>query len=165
MYVLIATTAFCSPDFSVDFLGSKFQVTEFNGMCSYGLCNVGYYNNTFEKQDVADQCFNPAGQFDHDQLINQAKNQTYVLTELFSTTEIPKSLFSLFLPGETLPTTEFLKAPAPAKPTIKPATTCIAPTSSTAIEPSVTSTSDIPTTTSTSTSDIPTPTSTYVCNA
>ena len=134
-------------------------------MCSYGLCNVGYYNDTFKsKTYVADQCFNPAGQFDHDHLINQAKNQTYALTELFSTTEIPKSLFSLFLPGEILPTTDFLKAPAPTKPTINPTTTCIAPTSSTAIEPSVTSTRDIPTTTSTSTSDIPALTSTYVCN-
>ena len=133
-------------------------------MCSYGVCNVGHYNDTFTKKDVADQCFNPAGQFDHDQLINQAKNQTYVLTELFSTTEIPKTVFSLFLPGETLPTTEFLKAPAPAKPTINPTTTCIATTSSTSIEPSTTSTIDIPTIASTSISDIPTPTSMCLCN-
>ena len=132
-------------------------------MCSYGVCNVGHYNDTFTKQDVADQNFNPAGQFDHDQLINQAKNQTYVLTELFSTTEIPKSVFSLFLPGETFPTTEFLESPAPAKPTINPTTTCIAKTSSTSIDPSSTSTIDIPTTASSSASDIPSPTSMYQC--
>ena len=113
-------------------------------MCSYGVCNVGHYNDSFRKQDIADQCFNPAGQFDYDQLIHQAKNQTYVLTELFNTTEIPKSVFSVFLPGETLPTTKFLEAPAPAKPTIIPTTTCSATV--------------ISTTSSTTSSTIPTPT-------
>ena len=124
-------------------------------MCSYGVCNVGHYNDTFKKQDVADQCFNPAGQFDHDQLMDQAKKQTYVLSELFSTTKIPKSVFSLFLPDETLPTTEFLKAPAPAKPKINPTTTCVATISFKSTEPSTTITNDFPAPTSTSTSDIP----------
>ena len=151
MFALTATKTFCSPDFSVKFLGFEFPVTEVNGMCSYGVCNVGHYNNTYMKKDVADQCFNPAGQFNYDQLINQAKNQTYVLTELFSTTEIPKSVFSTFLPGETLPTTKFLEAPAPPKPTVNPITTCVVPTSST--------TTTATTTTATSTA---TPTSTYV---
>ena len=104
-------------------------MTQPNGMCSYGVCNVGHYNSTFEKKDIADQCFNPAGQFDHDQLISQAKNQTYVLTELFNTTDIPQSLFSVFLPNETFPTTTFLDAVAPTKPTIIPNTTCVAPDS------------------------------------
>lgn len=145
LFAPTATKRFCSPDFSVEFFGLQFQVTEANGRCSYGVCNVGHYNETYKKQDVVDQCFNPAGQFNYDQLINQAKNQTYVLTKLFSTTEIPKSVFSVFLPGETLPTTKFLEAPAPVKPTVNTNTTCEVPTSST--------------TTATSTA---TPTSTYV---
>ena len=161
-----ATEAFCSPDFIVEFLGLKFPVTQANGMCSYGVCNVGYYNSTFEKKDIADQCFNPAGQFDYDQLINQAKNQTYVITELFSTTEIPKSVFSVYLPKETFPTTKFLYAPAPSKPTIIPSTTCMATTSSISMPittPPVTS-AILPTTSSIlpTTSPIPLTTSTYL---
>ena len=151
MFAPTATKTFCSPDFSVKCYGFEFPVIEANGTCSYGVCNVGHYNDTYKKQDVADQCFNPAGQFNYDQLINQAKNQTYVLMELFSTTEIPKSVFSTFLPGETLPTTNFLEAPAPVKPTVIPSTTRMTPTSST-----TTATS---TTTPTSTA---TPTSTYL---
>ena len=130
----------------MEFVGLEFPVTQANGMCSYGVCNVGHYNDTYKKQDIADQCFNPAGQFNYSQLIDQAKNQTYVLTELFSTTEIPKSVFSVFLPDETLPTTKFLEAPPPAKPTVYPSTVCMEPTSST-------------TTTATTTSAIPTQTS------
>ena len=114
-------------------------------MCSYGVCNVGHYNSTFEKKDIADQCFNPAGQFDYDQLISQAKNQTYVLTELFSTTDIPQSIFSVFLPKETLPTTKFLGAPAPTKPTIIPTTTCTAKPSSKPTPTPVTTSIVIPT--------------------
>ena len=131
MFASTATKTFCSPDFSVEFAGLEFPVTKANGMCSYGVCNVGHYNNTYKKQDIADQCFNPAGQFNYSQLIDQAKNQTYVLTELFSTTDIPKSVFSVFLPDETLPTTKFLEAPPPAKPTVNPSTACMEPTSST----------------------------------
>ena len=77
----------------ISVLGFKLHVTEANGMCSYGVCNVGHYNNIFEKRDVADQRFNPVGQYDYNQLINQAKNQTCILTELFGTTDIPKSIF------------------------------------------------------------------------
>ena len=149
-YVLAATESFCSPDFSVEFLpGLKFHVTQPNGRCSYGVCNVGHYNSTFKKKDIADQCFNPAGQFDYDQLISQAKNQTYVLTELFRTTAIPESIFNVFLPNETFPSTKFLDAAAPAKPTIIPTTTCMPKTSS---KPTPVTTSSI----------IPTPTSMYV---
>ena len=145
MFTHTATKTFCSPDFSVEFFGLEFPVTEANGMCSYGVCNVGHYNNTFKKQDVADQCFNPAGQFDYDQLINQAKNQTYVLTELFNTTEIPTSLFSVFLPDETLPTTKFLEAPAPVKSTVNPSTACTTPTGSTTASATNTASTDVPT--------------------
>lgn len=140
-----ATESFCSPDFTVEFLGIKIQITKPNGMCSHGVCNVGYYNSTFEKKDIADQCFNPAGQFDYDQLINQAKNQTYVLTELFSTANIPESVFSVFLPNETFPTTEFLNSSAPSKPTIVPITTCIPTTSTPITTATVTTSTTIPT--------------------
>jgi len=121
---LVATKEFCSPDFVINFLELQFRVTTTNGMCSFGVCNVGHYNTTFTKKDVADQRFNPAGQFNYSQLIDQAKNQTYVLTELFGNTQIPKSMFSVFLPNKALPTTDFLSAPAPKKPKISPTTTC-----------------------------------------
>ena len=87
------------------------------GMCSYGVGNTGSYASTFSKRDIIDQaCNNPAGQFDYTQLLNQAKTQTYIITELFSTTCIPKSVFSVFLPSKTFPTTDFLKTQPPTCP-------------------------------------------------
>ena len=95
-----------------------FKSTATNGMCSYGVGNTGSYTSTFTKYDITDQVYNnPAGQFDCEQLLNQAKQQTYVITELFSSTScIPKSVFSVFLPYETFPTTDFLRARKPSDP-------------------------------------------------
>lgn len=92
------------------------KVISANGMCSYGVGNTGNYTSMFSKRDIKDQVYsNPAGQFDYIQLVNQAKMQTYVITELFDTSStcISKSLFSLFLPHKTFPTTDFLNAPPP----------------------------------------------------
>ena len=98
----------CSPEFNIPVSGFNFKVTAENGMCSYGVGNVGTYNSTFTKRDVIDQVHdNPAGQFDYDELIGQAKEQTYVLTSLFSTTDIPEAVFSVFVPNEIIPTTIF----------------------------------------------------------
>ena len=94
-----------------------FKSTTTNGMCSYGVGNTGSYARTFSKNDINDQVYNnPAGQFDCKQLLDQAKLQTYVITELFSATCVPKSVFSVFLPYDAFPTTDFLNAQKPTDP-------------------------------------------------
>ena len=86
-------------------------------MCSYGVGNTGSYTSSFSERDIRDQAFkNPAGKFKYMELLDQAKMQTYVLTELFDNTCIPKSVFSVFLPYTTLPTTDFLSAQPPTDP-------------------------------------------------
>ena len=82
-------------------------------MCSYGVGNVGTYNNTFVHEDIAAQPFNPAGEYNYTQLLNQARNQTYIITELFSNLDISPMMFSLFLPNEAIPTTDFLSITVP----------------------------------------------------
>jgi len=78
---------------------------------------VGTYNSTFTQRDVVDQAYdNPAGDYNYTELIDQAKGQTYVMTNLFSSTDIPKSVFSKFLPYEAFPSTEFLSLPPPVNP-------------------------------------------------
>ena len=115
--ILLVTEELCSPDFSVQFSGITFKTTAANGMCSYGAGNTGNYSSTFKKKDIIDQAYgNPAGHFNYNQLLNQAKEQTYVLTELFRETDIHKSVFSVFMPGTTLPTTEFWSALPPSNP-------------------------------------------------
>jgi len=106
----------------------EIKLTAENGMCSYGVGNVGTYNSIFIQRDVVDQAYdNPAGYYNYTELIDQAKDQTYVLTRLFNKTDIPESVFSVFLPNETLPTTDFLFVKAPVNrnlpltlPTIDP---------------------------------------------
>ena len=86
-------------------------------MCSYGIGNVGTYNSIFTSTDIVDQVFgNPAGRFDYNELIEQAMDQTYVITDLFDNSDLPMSLFSIFLPNTTMPTTDFLSDPAPTDP-------------------------------------------------
>ena len=86
-------------------------------MCSYGIGNVGTYNSIFTGTDIIDQVFgNPAGRYDYDELIGQAMDQTYVITDLFDNSDVPVSLFSIFLPNTTMPTTDFLSDPAPTDP-------------------------------------------------
>ena len=94
--------------------------TAANGMCSYGAGNTGTYNRTFFQRDIIDQAYgNPAGNFNYTQLLSQAKMQTYVLTELFNETDISESIFSVFMPDETLPTITFLSVmPDETLPTI-----------------------------------------------
>ena len=97
------------------------KIVSENGMCSYGVGNVGSYNNTFTRTDVLDQAYNnPAGYYNYTELIDQANTQTYVLTRLFDKTDIPESVFSVFLPDETLPTTNFLFVKPPTNPNPPP---------------------------------------------
>ena len=97
--------------------GFDIKLVAENGMCSYGVGNVGTYNSTFTKRNVIDQAYdNPAGYYNYTELISQAKGQTYVLTRLLGNTDISESVFLVFLPNETLPTTDFLSAPPPADP-------------------------------------------------
>ena len=78
---------------------------------------MGTYDSSFTSTDIADQAFNnPAGRYDYGQLLGQAMNQTYIVNGLFENSDIPESLFSTFLPAETMPTTEFLSASAPTAP-------------------------------------------------
>jgi len=93
------------------------QLTAPNGICSHGVGNVGTYNSNFFSADVTEQVFNnPAGRYDYKQLIDQAKGQTYIITDLFNNSNIPESMFSTFLPNDTMPTTAFLSDPAPTDP-------------------------------------------------
>jgi len=93
-------------------------------MCSYGVHNIGRYVSKFTGRDIRDQVFdNPAGRFDYDQLISQARNQTYIVNELMTelmmssaTAETAQAIFSTYLPDEILPTTDFLTEPAPDGP-------------------------------------------------
>ena len=111
----------CSTTFNIPVGDDNLKIVTENGICSYGVVNVGTYNSAFIKTDVIHQAYdNPAGFFNYTELIDQAKSQTYVLTKLFSTTDIPESVFSIFLPNETLPTTEFLLTPPPPPPPTVP---------------------------------------------
>ena len=115
----------CNPNFTIPSL--RLRTIAVDGMCSYGAGNTGSYTSTFFKKDIYDQAYNnPADRFDYTELLKQAKMQTYVLTDLFGTTCVPKSVFSEFLPGETLPTTDFLfvSPPSDPNPLTEPATTC-----------------------------------------
>lgn len=113
------TAEFCSPDYMIEVVGRPLQITAPNGMCSYGIGKVGTYNSTFISMRIADQIFNnPAGRYNYKELIDQAMSQTYVVTDLFTNSDVPESLFSMFLPNETMPTTEFLSAPAPTNPNV-----------------------------------------------
>ncbi|XP_065903018.1 uncharacterized protein [Dysidea avara] len=108
---------FCSPDFSINVFTLQIRVTAPNGMCSYGVGNVGTYISSFTGRDISDQVYdNPAGQYDYSSLIDQAMDQTYILTELFTDNNIPQSVFSTFLPDEMLPSTQFLTEEAPEDP-------------------------------------------------
>ena len=92
-------------------------------MCSYGIGNVGTYISSFASTEIADQAFNnPAGQYNYTQLLGQAMSQAYIVTDLFENSDIPESLFSTFLPDESMPTTEFLSASAPTEPPTDPPT-------------------------------------------
>ena len=83
-------------------------------MCSYGTGNVGTYNSTFVREDIAVQTFNnPAGRFNYTQLLDQARNQTYMITELFENSDISPTVFNIFLPDEAFPTTDFLSVTVP----------------------------------------------------
>ena len=114
-----AKDTLCDPTFSMMVFAYTFKTTAANGMCSYGPGNVGTYNSTFTEEDIAYQAFNnPAGQYNYSQLLNQAKMQTYIITELFNNSGISSSMFNIFLPDEMIPTTDFLTAPAPGDPTI-----------------------------------------------
>lgn len=134
MHILLLYVEICDPDFSIPISNvatiiptlSPFitpppvitiNLTAPNGMCSYGVGNTGNYDSSFSKIDIKDQAFgNPAGKFCYGQLLSQAKMQTYIITELFGSTCIPKSVFSVFLPYNTCPTTDFLNAQPPTDP-------------------------------------------------
>jgi len=47
MLLLFNNIRFYSPEFTVPVSGFEFKITSENGMCSYGVGNVGTYNNTF----------------------------------------------------------------------------------------------------------------------
>ena len=112
-----ARETLCDPSFSRRLLHYTFKTTAANGMCSFGLGNVGSYNSTFTEEDIAYQAFNnPAGQYNYTQLLDEAEMQTYIITELFNDPDISSSVFNVFLPDETIPTTDFLAAPAPDDP-------------------------------------------------
>ena len=131
----IGIAQFCSPDFRIEVGGFSVPITAPNGMCSYGIGNVGTYNSTFTSTDIADQAFNnPAGHYDYEQLLGQAMNQTFIVTDLFENSDIPESLFSTFLPNEPMPSTEFLSASAPtAPPTVTVPTDPTVPINSTVL--------------------------------
>ena len=119
-YTHAGITQFCDPSYTIEVPGysNPIPITAPNGMCSYGIGNVGTYTSIFTSTDIVDQVFdNPAGRFDYDELIEQAMDQTYVLTDLFDNNpDLPMSLFSIFLPNTTMPTTDFLSDPAPTDP-------------------------------------------------
>lgn len=78
---------------------------------------MGTYNSIYSSLDIADQAFsNPAGRYDYTQLLQQAMSQTYVITDLFNNTDVPESLFSIFLPNDTMPSIDFLSATPPTDP-------------------------------------------------
>ena len=105
---------FCSPTFGIQYSGITLKITADNGMCSYGVGNVGTYNSTFMQEDIAAQAFNnPAGQYNYTQLLNQARSQTYIITELFSNSDISPTMFNIFLPNEAIPSTDFLTVTVP----------------------------------------------------
>ena len=107
VYILVLEE-FCSPISSIPVSGSDIKLIKEDGICSYGVGNVGTYNSTFTKRDVIDQVHdNPAGYYNYNELIGQAKEQTYVLTSLFSKVNALESVLSVFLPNETFPTTTF----------------------------------------------------------
>ena len=107
----------CSPDNRINVSSFSIPITSPNGMCSYGIGNVGTYDSNFTSTEIADQAFdNPAGRYDYEQLLDQAMGQTYIVTDLFENPNISEALFFTFLPNETIPTTDFFSASPPTAP-------------------------------------------------
>ena len=114
---IVGIAEYCNPNFRIEVSRFTVSITAPNGMCSYGIGNVGTYISSFASTEIADQAFNnPAGQYNYSQLLGQAMSQAYIVTDLFENSDIPESLFSTFLPDESMPTTEFLSASAPIQP-------------------------------------------------
>jgi len=112
LIINLAIERFCNPNFTVTVSSFELAITAENGKCSYGVNNVGTYNSTFDKKDIVDQVNeNPAGHFNYSQLMDEANKHTYVVTELFENSDIPESVFSMFLPEDSLPTTTFRDIP------------------------------------------------------
>ena len=103
-------------------------------MCSYGVGNIGTYNNIFTLEDIGVQTLNnPAGRFNYTQLLNQARSQTYIITELFSNSDISPTLFNVFLPNEEIPMTDFLSVTMPIDLSTVTTTTTIAASTKTTV--------------------------------
>ena len=122
---IVGIGEFCSPDNRINVSSFSIPITSPNGMCSYGIGNVGSYNSSFTSAEIADQAFdNPAGHYDYEQLLEQAMGQSYIVTDLFESPNISETLYFTFLPNETVPSIEFLSASPPtAPPTVAPSPT------------------------------------------
>ena len=73
--------------------------------------------STFDRLEIADQEDNPAGIFNLTQLREQARPQTYAITELLTNRSDIMMLYEIVLPGRDIPNLDFLNDPTP-KPTI-----------------------------------------------
>ena len=93
--------------------------------CTIGVDNVSPYNSTFDCREITDQEDNPAGTFNLTQLREQARLQTYVVTELLTNRSDIMMLYENVLPGRDIPNLDFFSEPKPS------------PTSSMSVNPTV----------------------------
>ena len=81
--------------------------------CTFGVDSVSPYMSTFDRLEISDQEDNPAGTFNLAQLREQARPQTYAVTDLLTNRSDIMMLYENVLPGRDIPNLDFLTAPTP----------------------------------------------------
>ena len=76
--------------------------------CTIGVGNVGSYLTSFDCPEIVDQINNPSGSFNVSQLLQQARQLPYVVTDIMSNRSDIMMLYSAVLPGRPVPDTSFL---------------------------------------------------------
>ena len=76
--------------------------------CTIGVGNVGSYLTSFDCPEIVDQINNPSGSFNVSQLLQQARQLPYVVTDIMLNRSDIMMLYSAVLPGRPVPDTSFL---------------------------------------------------------
>ena len=92
------------------------------GDCTVGVDDITTYTSTFDGLEIADQEDNPTGTFNLAQLREQARLQTYAVTELLENRNDIVMLYKSVLPGREIPNQDFLNEPEPTPTTSATAT-------------------------------------------
>ena len=76
--------------------------------CTIGIGNVGSYLTSFDCPEIIDQINNPSGSFNVSQLLQQARQFPYVVTDIMLNRSDIMMLYNAVLPGRPVPDISFL---------------------------------------------------------